>query len=53
MLHSKIKPTVKRYFMCLFLEMLWVKKSRNLSGGKYFPVLVNIFPLAENLELLF
>ena len=26
---------------------------RNLSGGKYFPITVNIFPHAENLELLF
>ena len=32
--------------------MLWVKKC-NLSGGKYFPIKVNIFPHAENLELLF
>ena len=23
-----------RYFMFLFLEMLWVKKGRNLSGGR-------------------
>ena len=34
------------YFMCLFLEMLWVKKC-NLSGGKYFPDAVNIFPMLK------
>ena len=29
--------------MCLFLEMVWVKKCCNLRGAKYFPVIVNIF----------
>ena len=34
--------------------MLWVNKCRNLSvWGEYFPITVNIFPHAENLELLF
>ena len=33
--------------MCLFLEMLWVKKCRNLSGGKYFPITVNIFAMPK------
>ena len=33
--------------MCLFLEMLWEKKCRNLSGGKYFPITVNIFPIPK------
>ena len=38
--------------MYLFLEILWVKKCRNLKGGGYFPVTVNIFPV-PNLELPF
>ena len=38
--------------MCLFLEMLWVKKCRNLSGG-IFPYHSEYFPHAENMELLF
>ena len=29
--------------MCLFLEMLQVKKCHNLNGGGYFPVTVNNF----------
>ena len=37
------------YFMCRFLEILFVKKRRNLSGGKYFPI-TEYFPHAENLE---
>ena len=28
--------------MCLFIETLWVKKCRHLSGWKYFPITVNI-----------
>ena len=39
--------------MCLFSEMLGVKKCRNLSGEEYFPITVNSFPYAENLDLLF
>ena len=39
--------TLYIYFMCLFLEILWVKKRRNLSVGKYFPITVNIFPMAK------
>ena len=41
------------YFMCLFLEILWVKKYRNSSVGKYFPITKNIFSMPKNLELLF
>ena len=33
--------------MCPFLEMLSVKKCRNLSGGKYFLITVNIFPMPK------
>ena len=36
--------------MCLFLEMLWVMKCLNLSGGKYFRH-SEYFPCAKNLEL--
>ena len=35
-------------FLCLFLEMLWVKKGRNLRGvWKHFPIIVNIFPMRK------
>ena len=34
--------------MCLFLEILWVKKCSNLCGEKYSPITVNnYFPHAE------
>ena len=43
--------------MCLFLEMLWVKKYRNLSvcvcTGGIFPCHSEYFPCAKNLELPF
>ena len=39
--------------MCLFLEMLRVKKCHDLRGGKYFRITVNIFPDVGNLELPF
>ena len=39
--------------MCLFLEMLQVKKCRNLNvcvwgGGKYFPITVKILPCRKS-----
>ena len=33
--------------------MLWVKKGRNLSGGKYFLITVNIFPMPKILNDFF
>ena len=36
--------------MCPFLEILRVKKCRDLSvwgGGEYFPIRVNIFPIPK------
>ena len=43
--------------MCLSLEMLEVKKCRNLSvyvwGGGIFSYHTEYFPIAENLKLLF
>ena len=39
--------------MYLFVEMLRVKKCRNLSGAKYFPACHSeYFPHSENLELV-
>ena len=35
------------FFMCLFLEMLFLEKCRNLSGEKYFPITLNIFPIPK------
>ena len=35
------------YFMCLFLDISWVKQHCNLSGGKYFPVTMNIIPVPK------
>ena len=42
--------------MCLFLEILWAKKYRNLSvcvWGGIFPYHIEYFSHAENLDLLF
>ena len=39
--------------MCLFLEMLSVKKCRDFQWGEIFPCRSGYFPHAENLELVF
>ena len=40
-------------FHVSILEMLWVRKCRNLSMGWYFPVLVNISPVLKIWNYLF
>ena len=40
------------FFMCLFLEILWAKKCRYLSGVN-IPRHSEYFPHVKNLELLF